>query len=82
MQLWQMDVMGGIRLAGGAEAKLLTDIQSRWRLWVLVVRPSEVRIWGTGAHSLPLCDRPERSMDSLPVDHGAGGATAGLVASC
>jgi transposase InsO family protein len=34
MQLWQMDVMGGIRLAGGAEAKLVTGVDDHSRFCV------------------------------------------------
>jgi len=34
MQLWQMDVMGGIRLAGGAEVKLVTGVDDHSRFCV------------------------------------------------
>ena len=34
MQLWQMDVMGGIRLVGGAEVKLVTGVDDHSRFCV------------------------------------------------
>ncbi len=34
MQLWQMDVMGGVRLASGAEAKLVTGVDDHSRYCV------------------------------------------------
>ena len=40
------------------------------------VRPDVAMLCGIGARPLSLCDRPE-PMDSLPVDHGAGGAPPG-----
>jgi transposase InsO family protein len=45
MELWQMDIVGGIRLADGAEAKVITgvDDHSRFSIIATVVRKATGR---------------------------------------
>jgi hypothetical protein len=66
------------RLAGiGAELTgVLTDIQSWWGPWCLVRSAGRGHALRDRRPSAAVADRPE-PMDSLPVDHGAGGAPPG-----
>lgn len=39
MELWQMDIVGGVRLADGSEAKIVTGIDDHSRFCVSAYRP-------------------------------------------
>jgi hypothetical protein len=45
MELWQMDIVGGIRLADGTEAKVVTGVDDHSRFYVIatVVRKATSR---------------------------------------
>jgi transposase len=34
MELWQMDIVGGVRIAGGSEAKIVSGLDDHSRCWV------------------------------------------------
>jgi transposase InsO family protein len=59
MELWQMDIVGGVRLVGGGEAKIVSGIddQSRYAVCARVV---------AGAMARLVCDAFEAAMD----EHG------------
>jgi transposase InsO family protein len=69
MELWQMDVMGGVRLSDGAELKVVTGIDdhSRFCVSALVVRRATAR---------PVCDALAEAMrthgvpDQILTDNG------------
>jgi transposase InsO family protein len=69
MELWQMDVMGGIRLSDGTELKVVTGIDdhSRFCVSALVVRRATAR---------PVCDALAQAMrrhgvpDQILTDNG------------
>ncbi len=67
MQLWQLDVMGGIRLANGSEAKLVDGIDDHSRYCVLakaVARATARPVCATFAEGRPAGSR-DRSPDGL-----------------
>jgi transposase InsO family protein len=52
MQLWQLDIVGGVPLADGREAKLVTGIDDHSRFVVIAV-PLCVLIWHAGLARIP-----------------------------
>ena len=83
MELWQLDVMGGVLLEDGTEVKAVTaiDDHSRFCLAVgLLERASSRPVWGIGRGAGPVrsagggADRQRRSVQRpvrLPADGGA-----------
>ena len=69
MQLWQMDVMGGIQLENGAEAKVVTGVDDHSRFCVaagVVARATSKAVCAVLASSLRRCGIP----DEILTDNG------------
>jgi len=64
MQLWQMDVMGGVMLGDGTEAKVVTGVDDHSRFCIaagLVVR----------ATSKAICEVLARALDRYGIPDGS-----------
>ena len=64
MQLWQMDVMGGIQLENGAEAKVVTGVDDHSRFCVaagVVARATSKAVCAVLASSSGAAGSPMRS---------------------
>jgi transposase InsO family protein len=84
MQLWQMDIMGGLRLADGGEAKLITGLDDHSRFCVVaavVARPTGRAVCAAFAEAMRLFGVPQEVL----TDNGKqftgrfGGPKAGEV---
>ncbi|MGK5741452.1 hypothetical protein [Micromonospora sp. URMC 103] len=78
MELWQMDIVGGVMLANGREARVVTGVDDHSRFCVIaaVVPRAPGRAVCLASRREYNTDRPHQSLDmAFPADRFTAGPT-------